>query len=162
MKRFINFYDAWHWLNKTIVFFDYGNYSHVPEPLEWFCSDEDPYLLDIGNGFLNSLCIEVVKVNPVTNSICMFKPLNISTRVWLECGEPFFDPDFVSTWTFGHKWDWDCGGATFEEAIVKLANLVYASVDTEEKLKVYKEHIHQMMQTYTAYVKEYRNGNPCR
>lgn len=162
MKRFINFYDAWHWLNSTIVFFDYKDYWNFPKPLEWFCSDDNEYLLDMGNGFLKSLCVEVVKVNPLTNRISMFKHLNVQTKVWFECGEPQFDPDYTCDWTFSHKCDWDCGGSTYEEAIIKLANLVHATVDTEEKLKACKDRIRQLMIKYKAYMQEKQNGNPCR
>ena len=73
----------------------------------------------IFNGFFSDcLDIDVVKVNPKTGDWEEDdETLNTQTEVWLECGP--WDKD-VKT----HNEDLDCGGKTFEEAIINLAYLV--------------------------------------
>ena len=67
--------------------------------------------------FQECLDIEVVKINPETKCVDDNETLNTATEIWLECG-PYYDS--MGT----HDIDLDCGGATFEEAIIKLAQLV--------------------------------------
>lgn len=78
------------------------------------------YLLEhpIFKGNFN-LCldIDVVKVNPETLAIDDDKDKNTLIQVWLECGE-YCKECLV------HDVDLDCGGNSFEEAIVELARLV--------------------------------------
>ena len=161
MHKFTSFYEAWRWLNSTIIFFNYESVWYCHEPLEWFCSSEDPYILWHGNDFINALSIEVVKVNPITKSIVMFKPLNTKTRIWLECGKVFYDPEHSKHWLFSHDWNWDCGADSFEEAIIILANMVWAEFDTEDKLKAYKDSLIQMMKQYDL-EQESKHGDSCR
>lgn len=87
--------------------------------------------------FDDCLDIMVVKVNPATKRVEDDKYINTETRIWLECGpwsKPT-DPELKALENTNpgtipphgmpsHDIDLDCGGATFEEAIVKLANLV--------------------------------------
>lgn len=67
--------------------------------------------------FHECLDIEVVKLNPKTKAIDDNRELNTETNVWLEAGQ-------YSEYIRYHDLNLDCGGRTFEEAIVKLANLV--------------------------------------
>lgn len=67
--------------------------------------------------FRERLYIMVVKVNPFTNMVDDDDSKNIKVEIWLETG-PYGEP--YST----HDWDLDCGGNTFEDAIIKLASLV--------------------------------------
>ena len=90
-----DFYDSWFFLRSN--------------PIYELGEKRDSYHWD----FLRNLYIEVVKVNPETNSIDDDKTKNTKTMVWLEYG-----PDGC------HDIRLDCGGDTFEEAIIKLANLV--------------------------------------
>lgn len=64
------------------------------------------------------LTVDVVKVNPKTKIREEDDNLNTETNVWLECGD--FSEEGYAT----HEIALDCGADTFEEAIVKLANLV--------------------------------------
>ena len=64
--------------------------------------------------YLQGLYVEVVKVDPETESISDDEARNTATRVWLETGPGG-----------AHDLDLDCGGATYEEATVELANLVH-------------------------------------
>lgn len=64
--------------------------------------------------FNRCLYVEAVKVDPETKSIEEDPSRNTETNVWLEAGAPGC-----------HFIELDCGGKTFEDAIVQLANLVY-------------------------------------
>lgn len=72
------------------------------------------------------LWTEVVKVNPETNEVDDDRAKNTKVQVWLEHGP--YDKEWGST---THDIDLDCGGDTFEEAIVKLASLVKKSYTDE-------------------------------
>ena len=81
----------------------------------------------LASRFVNCLDIEVVKVDPVTNRIENDQKRNTKTAVWLEAGRYYpeatgspHDPKF------GHNPYLDCGGDSFEEAIIKLAKKVKA------------------------------------
>ena len=81
------------------------------------------------NGCFNDdLWVKVVKINPETNAIDDDKSKNTKTQVWLECGK--YDEDYHSC---NHDIDLDCGGDTFEEAIVNLARLVEKYYDENGK-----------------------------
>lgn len=69
--------------------------------------------------FTEGLWIEVVKVNPDTNEIDDDSSKNVKTRVWLEHGN--YDEEWGA---ITHDPRLDCGGDTFEKAIIKLAKLV--------------------------------------
>lgn len=69
------------------------------------------------NKFSECLIIDVVKVDPNTETINDDDRLNTCTQVWLECGT--YDKD-----TKIHDIRLDCGANTFEEAIIQLAELV--------------------------------------
>ena len=72
------------------------------------------------NGFFaNGLWTEVVKVNPDTNAIDPDTTKNTKVQVWLEHGP--YDAEWGAT---THDLYLDCGGDTFEEAIIDLARLV--------------------------------------
>ncbi len=74
--------------------------------------------------FQSALDIQVVKVDPLTNTMKDDSKLNIKTQVWLECGpyETIPEEGFKG---YTHDINLDTGGDTFEEAIISLANLVY-------------------------------------
>src|SRR6478609_3834082 len=75
--------------------------------------------------FLECLDIDVVLVNPKSNKISNKSKKNTKTRVWLECGG-FSEEDFGGNKAVMscHDIYLDCGGDTFEKAIIKLAKLV--------------------------------------
>ena len=79
--------------------------------------------------FQSCLDVDVVKVNPKTNCIDDNDSLNTKIQIWLECG-PYFENQIT------HDIDLDCGGNTFEDAIIKLAKLVkkYYTDDRNEIL----------------------------
>ncbi len=75
------------------------------------------------NKFREGLDLLVVKVNPETLCIDDDKSKNTKTRIWLETGPYLYDDEpYACKWS--HDLDLDCGGFTFEEAIIKLAKLV--------------------------------------
>ena len=79
--------------------------------------------------FEECLDIEIVKVCPASLCIEDRKELNTLTQVWLECGPKLKN-------CIAHDIDLDCGGDTFEDAIIKLAKLVkkYYTNDRNEIL----------------------------
>ena len=76
------------------------------------------------NYFDRCLSISVVKINPETDEIDTNMSNNTKTEVWLEFGRAFIDYSITDDVMFEHDYRLDCGGDTFEEAIIKLANLV--------------------------------------
>ena len=67
--------------------------------------------------FLYCLDIEPVLVNPATRRVEDDESLNTKTEIWLELGP--YNSRYAT-----HDIDLDCGGWTFEEAIIKLRDLV--------------------------------------
>lgn len=103
----MNFYEAWIYLQEHMYFADRN------------------YLLDgkvISSMFSLSLTIDVVKVNPLSETIEEDEDLNTETRVWLESGPQYKENG--NLWNNSHDTELDCGGTTFELAIIELANLV--------------------------------------
>lgn len=119
-KVFSNFYEAWWWLQEHPAFYN-------------------PRLVKEGHpnyvcqNFQNALDIDFQKVNPLTGKIDDDNSLNIEVECWLECGGFYLDDGFVGHY---HDPDLDCGGKTFEEAILELANKVsYHYSNTGEKIE---------------------------
>lgn len=96
----MDFYSSWQYLNHL----DMVYYNGV-------------------NRFDMCLCVDVVKVNPITKCIDDDKKLNTKTEVWLEFGKVIYDSE-LELLTTEHDYDFDCCGDTFEEAIINLAKLV--------------------------------------
>lgn len=102
---FIDFYDSWNFLNEHGI---YKDKAHGISNFQNCC-----------------LCIDVVKVNPETNTIEDDKTLNTKTQVWLESGS--YEDEHAQGC---HDCDLDCGADTFENAIIELANLVFKKFGT--------------------------------
>jgi len=118
--KFTDFYEAW-WFLKDLHSFKVKEEDlrqiGYSENLAKIMSEETSY-------FQESLIIEVQKVNPENDTIEEDEKLNTKTVVWLECGSPYCDENTKTILTY-HNWDWDCGGDTFEEAIINLANIIW-------------------------------------
>lgn len=115
--RFNDFYEAYNFLKEhemTKTYIDIGPHKHRVDH------------------FYKCLDIDVTKVNPKTCEIDTNSELNTKTEVWLELGRWSEESN-----TAYHDYDLDCGGDTFEEAVIKLANLVdeYYDEKTGEKIK---------------------------
>lgn len=85
--------------------------------------------------FKEALSIHVTKVNPETNEVDDDMAKNSKVAVWLECGKwlkaeevmpkhslESTPEDFYGA--FCHDVNLDCGGDTFEQAIIRLGYLV--------------------------------------
>ena len=106
MTTFNDFYQAYNWLEEHPIFQDVHGLGH----------------------FQSGLYIMVVKVNPRTERIGDDDTKNTATRVWLEHGPyRYWTKEEAGVEGSGttHDYELDCGGTTFEEAIVTLAQLVY-------------------------------------
>jgi len=99
--KFKDFFEAWNFLEDHRIFKDKN---------------------EISSFIRRCLDIEVVKVDPISDSIDDDESKNTATRVWLECGE--YNENY-----YNHDIGLDCGGRTFEEAIIELANLVSEQYD---------------------------------
>lgn len=84
--------------------------------------------------FINALDIDLAMVTPLTREIDRDNTKNTRLEVWLETG-----PDVGL-----HDLLLDCGGTSFEEAIIKLAELVkrYYGEDRLEEWDEYIVEIH--------------------
>jgi hypothetical protein len=104
-----NFYDSWKFLEEHPIFQKKYDTFSVPQ-------------------FQQCLDIAVTKVNPANCTMEVDETKNTKVEVWLEAGpyaEGFREHDI----------DLDCGGDTFEEAIIALAVKVldkYGDYETEE------------------------------
>jgi len=76
--------------------------------------------------FKRCLDIDVVMVNPETDRIEDEHNLNTVHRVWIETGKIIMCDELngVMEPTSTHDYRLDCGGSSFEEVIIKLAELV--------------------------------------
>jgi len=85
--------------------------------------------LEHGYGFSNGgIWVSVTRVNPATGSISEDPALNTRTEVWLETGEWSWAVDekrHISCETHYHNYKLDCGGTTYEEAVVEMARNVH-------------------------------------
>lgn len=78
----------------------------------WWLNDNHPWTI-------RNLSIEMMKVNPKDSRVSNNERKNTRIDYWLESGA-FSKKD--NCWFHDH--DLDCGGKSFEEAIVKLSKLV--------------------------------------
>lgn len=108
------FYEAFNYLKNHPIFINYLN-------------DE----LTIPK-FQDCLDISVVKVNPATSSVDDNGTLNTKVEVWLEAGP------YLKTGKKSHDYDLDCGGDTFEEAIIELAKLVEKHYTSDKEIALKK------------------------
>lgn len=124
--RFDDFYQAYNFLK---------NHKMCECEIEVSKSKKSKYLI---NRFDRCLDISVVKVNPETEEIDKDMKSNTKTEVWLEFGRAFIDNEISDNVMFEHDYRLDCGADTFEEAIIKLANLVdeFYLDNGEEKHKI--------------------------
>ncbi len=74
------------------------------------------------NRFMKGLDLFVVKINPKTKRVDNDSTKNTKTEIWLEAGPYLYDEPHGCKWS--HDLDLDCGGYTFEDAIIKLAEPV--------------------------------------
>ena len=115
------FYDAWYYLNEHPIF-------------EW----KKARSKFSAHYFDRALDIDVMKVSPRSKTVTNDPKKNTMVEIWLECGP--LDEEWSKKCKqpiFCHDTDLDCGAATFEEAIIKLARLVkkhYGKTDNDQGL----------------------------
>ena len=105
-------------MNKRITqeFFEAWKFLENHSYFEYFPFPEAKYKTTC---FPYCLMIEVVKVSPKSNRIVNDEKKNTKVQVWIEAGD--WDKEMQVT---THNIQLDCGGDTFEEAIIELASLV--------------------------------------
>jgi hypothetical protein len=95
--------------------------------------------------FPQHLHVNVVRVNSETETIESNQLLNTSLRIWLEFGGAYYshNSQFKHSDHY-HDPDLDCGGKSFEEAVIKLALLVknkytFLTVGSQKMIEIQKE-----------------------
>lgn len=116
MKKFDDFFEAWWYLNTHGAFID--------KKLKYDTENRGSKIPVIWSAFEQLLDIYVTKVNPDTNEVDDDKRKNIMTEIWLELSHYEEDKDFPGNFLATLDTRLCCGGKTFEEAIINLANLV--------------------------------------
>lgn len=76
--------------------------------------------------FLDTIWFTYVKVDPKTRRVEDEAARNTETEVWIETGPGLTVPDDMSGAIGIHDYELDCGGPTFDAALVELANRVHA------------------------------------
>lgn len=116
------FFEAWWWLHNHPAFYFKG-----PSIQATPGADKEP-------GFFRALDFSVQKVNPTTLRVEDDQTGNTHVRFWLEVGpweapteeelenDTYWGDDWEGTPT--HDYELDCGGDTYEEAIIKMAEKV--------------------------------------
>jgi hypothetical protein len=122
MNKFTDFYEAFHFLNEHYIFMTLEGYKELcrglKDPLLPSIEENIAFATSMYARYDSCLCVEVHKVNPETSHIDDNEELNTKTEVWFECG--YYDGNI-----YIHDLDLDCGGDTYEEATIELANLVH-------------------------------------
>lgn len=144
-----DFYEAWHWLSAHPAFVAKGRKAGRKDDTLGEIKGDFWEAFGVKTGdiydsriqrFSEALDIGVAMVDPITHRIDSdVLSRNTRTEVWLECGayDDPMTPEHETARNEGHYSDqWldygipthdyrlDCGAATFEEAILKLAALV--------------------------------------
>jgi hypothetical protein len=110
-KKQKKFHKAWWFLNEHPLFM-------YPEEKRIMGEHASPR-------FMDCLDVDFQLVDPKTRRISDNKKKNTRLECWLECGGVEENtPGDPNTLMHCHDLKLDCGGETFEEAIIKLAKLV--------------------------------------
>lgn len=82
--------------------------------------------LEYEGGIQRCVHVDVVRVDPTTSSISEDRALNTKTEIWIEAGEASDPCNF-------HDYKLDCGGDTYEEAIIALALNIYKNYGNDRR-----------------------------
>lgn len=142
---FTDFYNAYHWLEDHPIF-----QEKIEVPGRKFPAK--------GSRFQEDLYMMVVKVDPTKERIMKNQKRNTATRVWLEHGPfqviPAEEAGGVEWRGCSHDIKLDCGGTTFEEAIIKLANLVHKHYGDYEVEEISQEELEEMANIFSSHKKQ--------
>ena len=112
MRKLVSFYDAWWFLAE------HPKFNHLKDGVP-----------DARSGFFDNIDVYVAKVDPKTRIVEKDKSRNTEVEIWLEAGpwvpvdEQMGKPETYSEMP-SHDIRLDCGGKTYEKAIIKMAKLV--------------------------------------
>jgi hypothetical protein len=122
-----SFYNAWHYLNEHPVYWKLERYGAGQADLDALPLRHLKWLLhDYGFGS-GGISMAVARVAP-DGRTSGDPALNTRTEVWLETGEfawSAVSEHHVEPGTHYHNYKLDCGGGTYEEAVVKMARNVH-------------------------------------
>lgn len=92
----------------------------------WFLA-EHPQRGHLDSSFIHALDVSVMKIDPLTRRVEDDPARNTEMEIWLESGPGYTDPaQYHGAYIPIHDWKLDCGGPTFEAALIQLAEKVRA------------------------------------
>jgi hypothetical protein len=125
-----SFYNAWHYLDSHPVFWKFRGDGDMPHPQRI----HERHLMH-DQRLMDSVTIDVVKVNPATNSYDDNEELNTKTQVWIEMGKwgwPGTDTgDPQGRDAHWHDTELDCGADDFQSAIITAAIYLHAAMGND-------------------------------
>jgi hypothetical protein len=126
-----DFHNAWHYLNNHPIYWKFSQSRSDDRPPNHYSR------LIHTHGISRCVDIDVVQVNPDTETIEEEEAKNTATRVWYETGqfdllprEYEFDMRGQHQW---HDWKIDGGAPTVEEAIIKLAHKIHKKYGNDRR-----------------------------
>jgi hypothetical protein len=126
-REFKDVVTAWDWLNLHPAF-DFEAREIVLSPKKKWMKKagvrEKTRVWFQDNTFAESLSVDFVRVNPQTGAIDNDDSKNTQIEVWLEAGGPVEDESLGKRYRVSHDYKLDCGGPTFEIALLQMAGNV--------------------------------------
>ncbi|MFA5397354.1 MAG: hypothetical protein WC346_15190 [Methanogenium sp.] len=120
MNKITDVYEAFWFLHDHSEFYNPQMMANYPKDA------------DMWSGFNKCFEWSYQKINPMTGCIDKDSHKNTKTQVWIECGAYM---KICSKYYPSHDVKLDCGGDTFEEALITLANLVLKHYGNGKKLR---------------------------
>lgn len=125
-----DFYNSFHYLDNHPIYWSFEYFDGSDRPLNHLSR------LAHGYGFYHGVSVDVVRVNPLNETIEERHPeLNTSTRVWLETGKRglFYSQEHhtIDNW---HDYELDCGAPTYEGAVILLAHNVWERYGNDRRV----------------------------
>lgn len=124
-----SFYCSWHYLNDHPVYWRFHPSRHHPANHESCLETEYGFGSDAINVHVAQVCVKCRRIHEEDG------PYEKATRIWLETGK--WEMHFREGMKHHDHWhdiELDCGGGTYEEAVVKLARLVWEKYGNDRRI----------------------------
>lgn len=125
-----SFYRSWHYLNEHPLFWRFRSPGMLQRPRNHIVYLEHEY--GFGSDGIN---VMVVRTD-ITGLVNPDENLNTQTEVQLEAGEWSLFPEESQggQYVHVHDYDIDCGGPTYEHAVISLAFLVWKKYGNDRQV----------------------------
>lgn len=125
-----DFFNAWYYLKGHPAFWKFYGSDDMPHAERF----HERYL-EPEQGVANRIEVWVAKVNPATGRTDDDDTLNTQTEIWLETGMYRWpDKHFREYAVPYHDYTLDCGGATYEQAIINMARNVHDTYGNDRQV----------------------------